>query len=184
LTTKKKAALAGVLALVGAMAVQDVTLKTELSRDGQYRASWIQHWTLSPPGFKVEMFSEKLPAGPLVKLNIPMPPDDDVTLDSFIASDSKRVAYRAGNTAGVGNRFQLYSVPIHGGASVRLNQTVAGQVDGPIREVYPVSVRYCGDFEVAGGATTCWVTRINGGGPRYEEIFSDGLESKGVTKWN
>jgi hypothetical protein len=160
----------------------DQTLKTVNSPDGKYKVSWIQHWTTNPPGYKVELYSSKLPNGPNVKLNLSIPHDDDVTLDGFVTKDSKRVCYRAGNTA-LGH-FQLYSVPIQGPGvlSIKLNQTVAGQVFSGINEVSTNLVRYMADVTRAGGPVTEWFVKTNGG-RQMQKVFVDGFNAGNSGAW-
>lgn len=64
-----------------------------------------------------ELFSVPISGGAVVKLNDPLPPDDDVSNGGFrITPDGRNVIYQDS-----GSRAELFSVPISGGEVTRLN---------------------------------------------------------------
>jgi len=75
-----------------------------------------------------ELYSVAITGGPVTKLNGTLPPGGDVNYISLsISPDSKRVVYLADQDTD--NIQELYSVPITGGDSVKLNGVLIDQGD-------------------------------------------------------
>lgn len=67
-----------------------------------------------------ELFSVPVAGGTAVKLNVPLPAGGEVNMRFDTDGSSSRVVYQAGQPLGIG-ASDLYSVPIAGGASVKLS---------------------------------------------------------------
>ncbi len=120
-----------------------------------------------------ELFSVPLWGGSPVKFSGAMPSDNDV--DDF-AFAGGRVVYRKGrNATGVWN---LFSAPVTGGGSVQLSQPNMSAVQRGFI-VSGMVVRFAQD-PTGSGVPTWYSVTVMGGA----EIFTDGFESGGVTRWN
>jgi hypothetical protein len=179
MTPKRKATIgAGVLALVGAMAVQqEQTLQSEVTKDGVYLIEIIGK--VVPLDTKFELWSTRMiPPSPPKKIGEPVKPDYDVS-GFLISPDSQHVAYRLGQTAQVaGGNWRLYVVSPDGSNRVSLTPTL---VQGG--NVEP-------NFRMLPGDWIHW-TADAAQDEHYQEfeasiavaIFRDGFESGGVVKW-
>jgi len=122
-----------------------------------------------------ELYSVPISGGSPVKLSGAMPSDNDV--DDF-AFAGGRVVYRKGrNATGV---WDLWSTGVTGGGTVRLSQPNMSAVQRGFI-VRGSIVRFAQD--PSGGGVSTWYAAPVVGGAVWTEIFTDGFESGGVTKW-
>lgn len=125
-----------------------------------------------------ELYSTPLSGSlPPVKLSGAMPSDNDV--DDFVFSgDGWRVVYRKGrNATGV---WDLWSTGVTGGGTVRLSQPNMSAVQRGFI-VRGSIVRFAQD--PSGSGVSTWYAAPVVGGVVWTEIFTDGFESGGVTRW-
>jgi len=93
----------------------------------------------------VELYSVPIAGGPVVKLNGPLVTGGDVLVsyglgnDYVVSPDSSRVLYLADQE--LDGKIELYSVPIAGGATVKLSGTLASDQDVFSMEISPDSSR-------------------------------------------
>ncbi len=120
-----------------------------------------------------ELFSVPISGGSPVKLSGSMPSDNDV--DDF-AFAGGRVVYRKGRNAT--GEWKLFSAPVTGGGSVQLSQPNMSAVQRGFI-VSGMVVRFAQD-PTGSGVPTWYSVTVMGGA----EIFTDGFESGGVTRWN
>jgi uncharacterized repeat protein (TIGR01451 family) len=118
------------LADSAAAAGQVIKLNPSLVAGGNVSA--YHYLQISPDGSKVvyaadqnvadtlELFSVPIDGGAAVKLNVPLPPGGGVGQTFRINADSSRVVYTIVPTQQA-NKVELYSVPINGGPSIKLN---------------------------------------------------------------
>jgi hypothetical protein len=122
-----------------------------------------------------ELFSVPLWGGSPVKLSGSMPSDNDV--DDF-AFAGGRVVYRKGRNAT--GEWKLFSAPVTGGGTVRLSQPNMSAVQRGF-QVRGDLVLFAQD--PSGSGVSTWYAAPVVGGVVWTEIFTDGFESGGVTRW-
>lgn len=122
-----------------------------------------------------ELFSVPRWGGSPVKLSGSMPSDNDV--DDF-AFAGGRVVYRKGRNAT--GEWKLFSAPVTVGGSVQLSQPNMSAVQRGFT-VRGDLVRFAQD--PSGSGVSTWYAAPVVGGVVWAEIFTDGFESGGVTRW-
>ena len=153
---------------------------TKISPDGQWRielADYRVHQVF-------ELFATPSIGGTRRQIGQRVPVLSDIRNDFVISSDSTKVAYEQGETAS-GVNHRLWSTNID-----RMNGRVISQqpaqngvgFDFPIQKISGDRVRFRSDPFVD-ESFAFYVTPM-GGGPIQQEVFSDGFESGGVTRWN
>ena len=123
---------------------------------------------------KYDLFTVPISGGNAVKINGPLPVEHDV--DQFAWSPSRVVYVQGRNTTGF---WELFSSPATGNgvtklapwSTVQRGFTVSGEL-----------VRFQADATGLGAVK--WYSVSAAGGRVMEEIFADGFESGGVTRWN
>ena len=123
------------------------------------------------------------PDGPWYHVGANVPALQDVRND-IIVTDT-RVVWVQGETAS-GSNFALRSSPVDvPGFSVVISQRGAQNgvgFDFPIQRISGDRVRFRSDPFV--DETFAWYVTPIGGGAIQQEVFSDGFENGGVTRWN
>lgn len=155
------------------------TIATQVSPDGLWRVELYAATTTTP---KFELWSTSTINGVRRRIGHPVPSDHDV-FEFVISGDSARVVYRQGRTAT--GESALYSTPIDRSAGALISPPAAqgGRVGARIAlEPGGHRVRYryaaqAGDIEEPRIVSVV-------GGYSYRELFADGFESRGVTKWD
>lgn len=160
--------------LIQALSALNV-VQAGISPDGNWAVE-LSNW--SQPTV-IELRSRPFHSDAWRKVGNPLKPDYDVS-SFLISEDSTRVVYREGRTA-IGD-WALFSAPIQGGAGIRISQPplVGSSVLHYYHPISGLRVRY--PYTPDGGPAKWYVVGVNGG-RIYEEVFADGFESGGVTKW-
>lgn len=123
-----------------------------------------------------ELFSVPIAGGTVTKLN----PDfldnnrDVADFDLHISPDGSKVVYVADQE--IDDLLELFSVPIGGGTSIKLNSTMNNSIDPSNVEISPSSeqVLYHSDQEMS-GVVELFIVSINGGTPiKLNPDFPDG----------
>lgn len=116
-------------------ALGDVT-SAKMSPDGKY----LVYAADQDVNARVEIFSVPIEGGPATRLNLPLTVTGSNVFGSFeISPDSQRVVYLADSQ--IDGQFELFSVSITGGASVRLNANLPTGGDVSSFSVSPNSSR-------------------------------------------
>lgn len=174
--TKTSLMLTMALAILSANACSAGVVQAEISPDGEWAVE-LSDWNRPTV---VELRSRPFHTDAWRKVGSPLKPDYDVS-SFLISADSERVVYREGRTA-IGD-WALFSARVSGGAGTRISQPPlpGSSVTHVFRPISDLRVRY--QYTPDGSAPKWYVVGV-AGGRIWEEIFEDGFESGGVTRWN
>lgn len=157
---------------------RNVTDDIAISPDGKWAS-----WEADRDGDQnYELFSAPILGGPVVNVNAPLAFDHDTEHHKW-SCDSARIIYRGGKDSA--NRWELFSalsrVPSSG---QRISQVMGmSQAVGEFWVRCDGTVRYMADLTQS-GVYKAFMTSVAPGGRIFAEIFADGFESGGVTRWN
>jgi hypothetical protein len=173
---KWRGPVVGLLVLGATAALALNVVKLSSSPDG----AWVVELSDWGNPTQIELRSQRIPETHWRKVGSQLRPDYDVS--SFLISDnSLHVVYREGRTA-TGD-WVLYSAPILGfatGTLISQPQVPGGSVLPGFHLISGNRVRY--QYTPDGGPSAWYVVQATGG-RILAEIFSDGFEGGGVTKW-
>lgn len=126
-----------------------------------------------------DLYTTSTITGTRIKIGRNIEFDHDVS-DAVISGDSSRVAYRYGQTS-TGD-WELYSTGITAKENKKISQN-GGRVEPILSLAFNgTAVRYRW-AEVPGAEPDYYVVGFNGG-RILREVFADGFESGGVTRWS
>ena len=129
---------------------------------------------------KWDLWSVGIAGGNAKKISPPMGVGGAVDASYFVTADSKTAIYRA--DAVQNGMHNIYTVPVGGGVSKQISGTLPQWGDVRDMELTPGGeVRHEADYGAVGNFRW-WLVGV-GGGRILEEVFNDGFESGGVTRW-